>query len=563
LEKWRLGPAGIAKRLDRFLIAEELLLPSYSVRAWVNLPFLSDHAPICLQIGDGRFGAGQPFKFNLHWLRETSFNSLVRLVWTDSTLTVPGDAQGNLIRKLSRLKSLTIHWLKDKKEMEQAELNNIEQELEDLLKLKLQDHSRADLDYRIHCLEEARNKFLREDEERWRLKSRMLWLAGGDKNTRFFHRVASSRRSKKHLWDIEDENDILHQSQADIKTTAFNHYKAFFQATSAPSLAAQIETTSLFPKMVTTEEALALESPCTKEELLEVIKGFKKEKSPGPDGWSVELYLHFFDLMWQDLLDVVEDARIRGRVSSQLNNTFIVLIPKSNLPRQFKDFHPISLCNLCYKIISKIIARRLRPFLSRALSEEQLGFLKGRQILDAVGVAQECIHNIKTKKLKAILLKLDLKKAFDCINWNFLHLILIQSGFGIITTNWILGCISSATLAILINGEATKAFHCERGLRQGCPLSPLLFILILEGLSILLKNSQADGHLKGIKVVGLTHILHILFVDDVLILSTANLAEWTIIHSILTTFCVVSGLEINVHKSVFLVSNAQDTLQTD
>jgi hypothetical protein len=92
------------------------------------------------------------------------------------------------------------------------------------------------------------------------------------------------------------------------------------------------------------------------------------------------------------------------------------LIPKSNLPRQFKDFCPISLCNLCYKIISKIIARRLRPFLSRALSEEQLGFLKGRQILDAVGVAQECIHSIKTKKLKAILLKLDLKKTFDFIN---------------------------------------------------------------------------------------------------------------------------------------------------
>jgi hypothetical protein len=347
------------------------------------------------------------------------------------------------------------------------------------------------------------------------------------------------------------------------KLAAYNHYKAFYKATPEPSLAAQTEIAGLFPKLVTSEEALTLESPCTKEELLEVLKGFKKEKSPGPDGWSVELFLHFFDLMGQDLLDVVEDARSRGKVNSQLNNTFIVLIPKSNLPRQFNDFRPISLCNLCYKIISKLIARRLRPFLSKALSEEQLGFLKGRQILDAIGVAQECIHTIKTKKLKAILLKLDLKKAFDCINWNFLHLILIQSGFGIITTNWIMGCISSATMAVLINGEATKTFHCERGLRQGCPLSPLLFIFILEGLSILLKNKQADGLLKGIKVAGLTHILHILFVDDVLILSNANLAEWTTIHSILISFCDVSGLEINVHKSVFLVSNVQDPLQTD
>jgi hypothetical protein len=263
--------------------------------------------------------------------------------------------------------------------------------------------------------------------------------------------------------------------------------------------------------------------------------------------------------MFQDLLDVVEDARTRGVVNSQLNNTFVVLIPKSNLPKHFKDFRPISLCNLCYKLISKIIARRIRPFLSKALSDEQLGFLKGRQILDAVGVAHECIHSLKTKKQQAILLKLDLKKAFDCINWNFLHLVLLQCGFGLIITNWILGCISSATLAILINGEATKTFHCERGLRQGCPLSPLLFILVLEGLSILLKNSQAEGHLTGIKVSGQIHILHILFVDDVLILTSANLAEWTLIHSILNTFCSASGLEINIHKSIFLVSNTQET----
>jgi hypothetical protein len=288
-----------------------------------------------------------------------------------------------------------------------------------------------------------------------------------------------------------------------------------------------------------------LHSPCTKTELFEIIKSFKKEKSPGPDGWSVELFLHFFELMAQDLLDVVEDSRTRGFVSPQLNKTFVVLIPKSNLPRLFSDFRPISLCNLCYKIISKIIAVRLRPFLSRALSAEQLGFLKGRQILDAVGVAQECLHTIKTKSLQAILLKLDLKKAFDCINWNFLHLILIQSGFGTATTNWILGCISSANLAILINGEATKTFSCERGLRQGCSLSPLLFILVLEGLSILLKLKQAEGLIKGVKVAGLTHILHILFADDVLILTSANFAEWSIIHSILSTFCAVQ-----VYKSM-------------
>jgi hypothetical protein len=485
----RQGAASISKRLDRFLISEEVLSPSRSYRAWVNLPYLSDHAAICLQIALGRYGARQPFIFNPLWLKEDSFNFLVRSTWADNSSSLLGDPQGNLITKLAKLKLHTTIWLKEKKKSEQAAIIKIEKELHNLFRLQSQNFSNSDIHYRIRKLELTRQIYLREDEERWRLKSRMLWLAGGDKNTRFFHRFASARRAKKQIWDIAEVDGTTHHTQEGIKSAVVNHFKALFQITSVPNLTTQIKLAYRFPKLVTNEEALALESPCTKEEVFVVLKGFKKEKSPGPDGWSVELYLHFFYIMGQDLLDVVEDARTRGVISPQLNSTYLVLIPKSNHPTHFKDFRPISLCNLCYKIISKVLTNRIRPILSKSLSEEQLGFLKGRQILDVVGVAQECIHSLKSKKQQAILLKLDLKQAFDCVNWNFLHLVLLQCGFGLLFTNWILGCISSATLAVLVNGEVTKTFRCERGLRQGCPLSPLLFILILEGLSILLKNS--------------------------------------------------------------------------
>jgi len=127
-----------------------------------------------------------------------------------------------------------------------------------------------------------------------------------------------------------------------------------------------------------TKELKELEKPCSKEEILEVLKGFTKEKSPGPDGWSVEFYLHYFDLVGQDLCDMVEEMRNRGEVNKKINSTFIALIPKANLARKFEDFRPIALCNLCYKLITKIIARRIQPIISRTLSEEQLGFLKGR-----------------------------------------------------------------------------------------------------------------------------------------------------------------------------------------
>jgi hypothetical protein len=162
-------------------------------------------------------------------------------------------------------------------------------------------------------------------------------------------------------------------------------------------------------------------------------------------------------------------------VNRSINSTFIALIPKVNGSASFGDFRPIALCNLCYKIITKIIANRIRPILSRTISKEQFGFLKGRQIIDAIGTVQECIHSIREKKLQAMILKIDLKKAYDCISWDYLRLVLLQCGFGLQTTKWIMGCITTTTYAILINGEPTDFFNSGRGLRQGCLLITFAF----------------------------------------------------------------------------------------
>jgi hypothetical protein len=146
-----------------------------------------------------------------------------------------------------------------------------------------------------------------------------------------------------------------------------------------------------------------------------------------------------------------------------------------------------------------------------------------------VGASQESLHSIKQKKQQALILNLDLLKAYDLINWDFLTLILHRAGFSLATIKWIMSCVSSVSYAVMINGELFSFFNRDKGLRRGYPLSPLLFILVMNSLSLLLKREQSTGNLIGITVSRIIKILHLLFVDDILIMSRAILDEWAVI----------------------------------
>eukprot|EP00253_Pinus_taeda_P014551 PITA_14551 len=173
----------------------------------------------------------------------------------------------------------------------------------------------------------------------------------------------------------------------------------------------------------------------------------------------------------------------KGKIGGFTNATHLALLPKENRPSSFSRFRPISLCNSSYKIMTKILASRLKPFLPSLISENQGGFLANRKISDSILLVQEAIHSSQSRKEKGFILKLDLANAFDRVRHSFLLVVLQKIGFVVPFLDLIKACISDPWISPLINGRPGPSFQSSRGLRQGCSLSPYLFILIVESFS--------------------------------------------------------------------------------
>lgn len=308
----------------------------------------------------------------------------------------------------------------------------------------------------------------------------------------------------------------------------------------------------IFPRFVDDEDAKELTEWVSLGELEAIIRGFQKDKSPGPNDWSIKFYLAFFDLLGQDLLKVINHCSLTGKTPSATKATFIALIPKSDKPASFNDFRPISLCNCLYKIMAKILVNRLKPILSAHISPEQFTFLQHRHIHEAIGTTQELLHSMKSKNLKGMILKVDLSKAFDRASLLYIRMLLTHLGFPYMFIKRVMSCISYASYSVLLNGSPTPFFTAERGLKQGCPLSPLLFLLIMEGLSRLIGTEHRRGRITRIKITENCSLTHLLFVDDVLIFLNGSLANTSSLHLAFDLSQKATGMIINVHKSTLI-----------
>eukprot|EP00253_Pinus_taeda_P033746 PITA_33746 len=316
------------------------------------------------------------------------------------------------------------------------------------------------------------------------------------------------------------------------------------------------------PKMVTEDQNRALMRAASLEEVEEVVMSMKKGTTPGPDSFTVDFYQAGWNFMGKEILELIEESRMNQKVWPALNSTFFTLIPKNDKSKDAKGFRPIALCNVIYKIISSLMAKRLKPLLENPISPEQTGFVEGRKILDGLVVTQEVIYSMKTKKQKGMMIKLDLSKAYDRINWQYLEEILRSFGFNNRWIRWVLSCISTPNFSILVNGTPLKTFKASRGIRQGDLISPFLFILVVEGLGRYLKQERITDNIKGLRLWGNElPITHQQFVDDIMLFGEPTVREVRNLKKALDLFAEASGMEINKEKSCTFIFNTLETVK--
>ena len=344
-------------------------------------------------------------------------------------------------------------------------------------------------------------------------------------------------------------------SQADISQLLTNAFRGRFESAFSNSRTLDL---SFIHKYVTPQDTTSLLAPVSDAEIKAAFFDINPYKAPRSDGFGSKFFQTYWHIIHKDICVAIRSFFFHGKLPPSLNHTIITLIPKRENPSSPYHFRPISLINTIYKAISKILVQRLCPILQREISPFQNAFTKDRSIHDNLLVAQEILNTFHKSKNRTgwCALKLDMEKAYDRVEWDFLWQCLHAMGFPAQWVQWVQECVSNVSYSVKVNGHTTQWFRPTRGLRQGDPLSPYLFILCMEAFVMQLSITAASpGSGIGFKLQPNTPTIPcLLFADDCLLLCKATSAACNKLKSHIDDFCTLSGQLVNFHKSAIIFS---------
>jgi hypothetical protein len=363
-----------------------------------------------------------------------------------------------LSKKLKHTKKALKHWNKHF-------FGNIHTKLNSTLQLldvtQQAPPSDSNLAIELH-LKSVINELLQHEESMWKNKSRELWLTCKDLNTRFFHTSTLILRKRNIIDRLFSPNVGWISDRTAIGRCFITPFKDLFKTT---NVSPPFELLDLFQPSISDDDNSLLYAIPTQFEIYTTIPSLGRLKAPDPDGFTALFYLKYWDIIKHTVLPVVWNFFNHNQLLREQNHTFLALILKKMGASTVQHFRPICLCNIIYKIISKQLANRLKPLFSNFIYPLQTAFVPNRLIQDNSILAHEMLHILKSKRGRGGLMaiNIDMEKAFDKIEWNFLLAILQKLGFHPIWTNWVRLCISITSFYILLNGSPFSLYYWLKG----------------------------------------------------------------------------------------------------
>jgi len=380
----------------------------------------------------------------------------------------------------AKIKEIAIQVSKQKAHLR----NQVRTTLMDNYKEKLQIYDRDPNTRNAEILKEAKQRvehFEKEKTKGLRIRSRVQWYEKGERSDKYFLNLERYRGKQKTFTKIRQEDGKTTEDINEILETQRLFYKKLYTESNTDEKTQQLFLDSLDKQLDNTamDSCEGLISP---EEAKKAVKSLADNKSPGSDGLSKEFFDRFWNLLGNDLIEVFNTAYVANKLSDTQRTAIITLLYKSGEKEDIRNWRPISLLNVDFKILAKCLANRLKKCIGKLVHPDQTCGIKGRTIFENIIVAQDAIFISNSDNRPLAIIAVDQTKAFDRLNRSFMFKTLKKFGFGDSFTNWIKILYNHIESKICTNGYLSQPFGLERGVRQGCPLSPMLYTLTSETL---------------------------------------------------------------------------------